>query len=61
MMSCGKRERGIFMYSYQLSGMSRYMFLMLAPAKCAPFALIVLFQSSAEETMSVEHVVSSKG
>ncbi len=34
---------------------------MLALAKHAPFELIVLFQRSLEETMSVVHVVSSKG
>ncbi len=60
MMSWGKRKKGIFMYSYQSSGVSRYMFLMSAPAKHAPFVLIVLFQRTLEETMSVVHVVSSK-
>jgi hypothetical protein len=59
-MSCGKIESGIFIYSYQSRCISSYMFLMLAPAKGAPFVLIVLFQRSFEETMSVVRVVSFK-
>jgi hypothetical protein len=38
-----------------------YTFLMSAPAKRAPFVLILLFQRILEETMSVVHVMSSKG
>jgi hypothetical protein len=48
------------MYSYQSSSVSRYMFLTLAPSKCVPFVLIMLFQRSLEETMSMVHVASSK-
>jgi hypothetical protein len=49
------------MYSNRSRGVSRYMFLMSAPAKCAPFVLIVPFQRRLEETMSVVHVLNSKG
>ncbi len=37
------------------------MFLMSAPAKHTPGVLMVLFQRSFDETMSVVRVVSSKG
>ncbi len=61
MMLVGKREMGILMYLKQSRGVSRYMFLMLAPAKHAPVMLMVLFQRRLDDTMSVVHVVSSKG
>ncbi len=61
MISCGKRDSGIFIYSNLSRGVLRYMFLMLALAKQAPLVLMVLFQRSIEETMSVVRVVSSKG
>ncbi len=52
---------GILMYSNHSRGVLRYMFLMSAFAKRAPGVLMVLFQRSLEDTMSVVRVVSSKG
>ncbi len=52
---------GILMYSKHSRGVLRYMFLMSAPAKRAPGMLMVLFQRSLDDTMSVVHMVSSKG
>ncbi len=37
MISCGKRDRGIFIYSNLLMGVSRYMFLMPASSKVGTF------------------------
>ncbi len=61
MMLVGKSEMGILMYSKQSRGVSRYMFLMSALAKHAVGMLMVLFQRSLDDTMSVVHVVSLKG
>jgi hypothetical protein len=47
------------MYSYLSSDVLRYMFLMSAPANRAPLVLMVLFQRSLEETMSVVCMVIS--
>ncbi len=54
-------EMGLLMYSKQSRGVSRYMFLMSAPAKHALGVLTVLFQRSLDDTMSVVCVISSKG
>jgi hypothetical protein len=61
MMLVGKRETGVLMYLKQSRGVLRYMFLMSTPAKHAPGVLMVLFQRSLDDTMSVVRVVSSKG
>ncbi len=61
MMFVGKREMGTLMYSKQSRGVSRYMFFISAPANGASGVLMVLFQRSLDDTMSVVCVVSSKG
>jgi hypothetical protein len=58
-MSLGRREIGIFVYSNQSRGVSRYMFLMSAPAKRAFLVLMTLFHRILEETMLAVCVVSS--
>ncbi len=51
-MLLGRSAIGIFMYSNQSRGVSRYMFLMLAPTKHAPLVLMTLFHRILEEIMS---------
>jgi hypothetical protein len=60
-MLLGRSAIGIFVYSNQSRGVSRYMFLMSAPAKCACLVLMTLFHRILEETMSAVRVVSSNG
>jgi hypothetical protein len=60
-MLVGSSAIGIFMYSNQSSGVSRFMFIILGPAKRAFLVLMTLFRKIMEETMSTVHVVSSKG
>jgi hypothetical protein len=61
-MSSGRSAIGIFMYSNRSRGVSRYMFLMLAPAKRASLVLLMtLFHRILEETMLAVSVVSSNG
>jgi hypothetical protein len=51
-MLSGRIAIDIFMYSNQSRGVSRYMFLISAPAKQASVVLITLFHRILEETMS---------
>jgi hypothetical protein len=57
-MLSGRSAIGIFMYSNQLRGVSRYMFLMSLPAKRAFLVLMTLFHRILEETMLAVCVVS---
>ncbi len=52
---------GIFMYSNRSRGVSRCMFLMLAPAKHAFLVQMTILHRILEETMLAVHVVSSNG
>ncbi len=58
-MSSSRSAIGIFMFSNQSRGVSRYMFLMLAPANCSSLVLMTLFHRILEETMSAVGVVRS--
>jgi hypothetical protein len=60
-MLSGRSAIGMFMYSNRSRGVSRYMFLMSAPAKHASLVLMTLFHRILEETMLVVLVVSSNG
>jgi hypothetical protein len=60
-MLSGRSAIGIFMYSNQSRGVSRYMILMSALAKYASLVLMTLFHRILEETMLAVCVVSLNG
>jgi hypothetical protein len=60
-MLLGRSANGIFMYSNQSRGVSRFMSLILVPAKRASLVLMTLFHWILEETILAVCVVSSNG
>ncbi len=61
MISLGISRSGIFLYSYQLRGVSGSLFLMLALPNLALGMLITLFHMILDETITAVGVVSLYG